>query len=105
MTERERRALRSRPEAEGASIVPTAVRKESGIDTHAAPGGSGVERNINRGMIGIRQNRALFERKIGVGVAQHQSWNASALQFLAQTAGQHQGHILFGKRAAERLAM
>jgi len=52
----------------------------------------------------IGKKGALVERKVCVGVAQNQRWNAATLEFLAQTTGKSDGEILFRESVAERLA-
>src|ERR1700730_7145488 len=63
--------------------------------------GGGVKRNVDRDMIGVGEDRALFKRNVGIGVAENESGNAATLEFLAQTASKDEGYIFFDKRAAE----
>ena len=61
--------------------------------------------DVDGGVIGVGKDGALVEGEVGVGVAQHQSWDAAALEFLAQAAGQGDRDVFFEQRVAESLAV
>ena len=98
--ERQGRMLREGPGTEGAAIV-FSIGKQRGVDAHAVTAGGGVQRDVDGGVIGVGEDGALVEREVGVGIAQHQSRDAAALQFLAQAAGQGDGDVFLQQRSAE----
>jgi len=86
LAKRQRRALRGGPEAKRALIV-LSIRQQRGVDPHATPEGRRVQCDVDGCVIGIGENRALIDRKVRIRVAQNQSADASAFEFLAQAVG------------------
>src|ERR1700689_4872870 len=92
--------LRGIPGAKGAAVVAI-VRQQRGVDPHAVAAGGCMHGDVDGGAIGVGDGGALVESHVGVGVAQHQSWDAASLEFLAQAAGERDRDVFFQKRAAE----
>jgi hypothetical protein len=65
LAQRERGMLGSRPRAEGATII-FSKRKQCRIHANPAPTRSCMQRDVDCGVIGIREYSALFERKVRV---------------------------------------
>ena len=82
------------PGAEGTAVVVSVGKKRS-VDADAVTIGGSVQRDVDGGVVRVGEEGALVERNVGVGVAQHQSCDAAALQFLAQAAGEGDGDVFF----------
>ena len=92
------------PGTEGAAII-TAEGKHCGINPHAVTVRCGVYGDVDGGMVGVGEDGALIDGEVGVGVAQHQRWDAAAFEFLAQASGKRDGDVFFQQRIAESLSV
>ena len=67
--------------------------------------GSGMQSDVDRGLVRIGENCPLVHGEIGVRIPQYYGADASALQFLAQAPRQRQRDVLFEQAAAEALTV